>query len=197
MSSETGPRPRRGDPFQSAAEPQRNPEPDLGPRRPPAHLPKPESFLQQLRRAARATFHGRGRAPRLLLCRNRARREPRGRTGETEAGNRTAGRRPGRGLAGQACCGGLPRGREHWALASPGMWTPEGQRAGRDLERPSPGKGPFPGTPCLPATKAGSVPRRGGRALGLHALHVRAFHFPPGSGHVGRDRPVAGSGGQM
>lgn len=130
MSSETGPRPRRGDPFQSAAKPRRNPKPDLGPRL-PVHLPKPESFPQQLRREDIPLAGGRlGSfcAEAATAGPGSALPEPRGRAGGNrgpEAGHPTAGpaSRPAGGC-GRRLAGSLGHGDTHRGGRAPAALGP-------------------------------------------------------------------------
>lgn len=213
MSSETGPRLRRGDPFQSAAGPPRNPKPDLGPR-PPAHLPKLEPFLQQLRGDGLTTFHWGG--ARLLLRGNRFRgsrqrtpgatRPARGNRG-TEArcgGGVQAGGRPwpGTGHAGLLGTPSSPRPNVPWDV------TAEGQRAGRRRREGQvwprttvSGKRAFSrerlrcDSRVFLLLKLSSFERTlSVRFACTRVSRLCTFCFPPDSGNVGRDWRVARGG---
>lgn len=163
MSSETGPRPRRADPFHSAAEPGgtqnliwapasrltfRNQSPSCGSwtgrhcrhSRGGGRGGRPGSFCKETPSAGPAAHAGSREA------------EP----GETEAGKPRCGGsaqasgRPWPGRAAQACSGHAWGRRAPAALSPPVPWGagpggPERQSARCDLERQSPETRPFPG----------------------------------------------------
>lgn len=168
MSSETGPRPRRADPFHSAAEPRgtqnliwapasrltfRNQSPSCGSwtgrhcrhSRGGGRGGRPGSFCKETPSAGPAAHAGSREA------------EP----GETEAGKPPAGAAPrpagGRGRDGPRRPARDPHGgggpQPPSALLSPGVRAPEGQSARCDLERQSPETRPFPGKD-ISATRA-------------------------------------------